>query len=108
MACSENYDACWRLGSAMIDTSFEGWNDWVIQWRGSPNKSLGYVAVWRNGKIVLPKTALATAYDDSVQPYVGGEPNRCTLEYGRAGRAISTYPQNEAVRHLNVLPPNDQ
>jgi len=69
-ACAESYDACWKLGPALTDTSFDGWNDWVIQWRGSPNATVGYVGVWRDGNVVLPKTNVATAYNDSKSPYV--------------------------------------
>jgi len=52
------------------DGSFDGWNDWVIQWRGSPVKELGHVQVWRGGSVVLPMvTGIVTAYNDSVAPY---------------------------------------
>jgi hypothetical protein len=49
---------------------YEGWNDFVLAWRGSPQPGLGSVQVWRNGVQVLPRTALATAYDDSDPPYM--------------------------------------
>lgn len=68
-ACSELYDACWSLGAAAKSGSFDGWNDWVIQWRGSPDPARGHVGVWRNGEVVLPLTTLATAYNDTVGPY---------------------------------------
>ena len=70
--CSEDYPLCWVLGPALGDNGrFDNWNDWVIQWRGSPQPALGYVAVWRNGKVVLPmQTNIATAYNDSVSPYL--------------------------------------
>ena len=38
-SCSERYDACWDLGPALVAGSKLGtgaWNDWVVQWRGSP------------------------------------------------------------------------
>jgi hypothetical protein len=41
-SCSESYDACWTLGPASGPAGFEQWNDWVIQWRGSPQAKLGY------------------------------------------------------------------
>ena len=71
-SCSERYDACWDLGPALVAGSKLGtgaWNDWVVQWRGSPTHS-GYLAVWRNGRLVLPKVFLPTAYNDTSAPYV--------------------------------------
>ena len=59
-ACSEQYDACWKLGPALVPGSehgVNGWNDWVIQWKGSPVSSEGYLSIWRNGKLALPKVA---------------------------------------------------
>ena len=69
--CAESYQLCWVLGPALgPDGSFDGWNDWVIRWRGSPQKALGHVQVWRGGKVVLPLvTGIATAYNDTVPPY---------------------------------------
>jgi hypothetical protein len=29
-----------------------------------------YLQIWRNGELVLPKVTLATAYPDSVSPYL--------------------------------------
>ena len=72
-ACSESYDRCWVLGPALVPGSargFWGWNDWVINWRGSPKASLGHLEIWRNGKLVLPKQTLSTAYDDPKAPYL--------------------------------------
>lgn len=72
-ACSESYDRCWVLGPALVPGSakgFWGWNDWVINWRGSPKASLGHLEIWRNGKLVLPKQTLSTAYDDAKAPYL--------------------------------------
>ena len=37
---------------------------------GSPLASAGHLAVWRNGRNVLPKVTLATAYNDSMPPYL--------------------------------------
>jgi hypothetical protein len=71
-ACSEQYDACWKLGPALVPDSPFGlgaWNDWVIEWQGSPT-SKGYLQIWRNGKLVLPAVKLATAYNDTIGPYV--------------------------------------
>lgn len=69
--CSEQYDACWKLGPAALGLAgFDVWNDWQIQWRGSPRAELGYLAVWRNGELVLPKVSVATAYNDTAPPYV--------------------------------------
>lgn len=81
-ACSESYDQCWVLGPALMPSSangFDGWNDWVISWRGSPKASLGHLEIWRNEELVLPKQSLATAYDDPKGPYLkfGVRPNRC-------------------------------
>ena len=72
-ACSESYDRCWVLGPALVPSSalgFGGWNDWVINWRGSPKASLGQLEIWRNGILVLPKQKLATADDDPEAPYL--------------------------------------
>lgn len=72
-ACSEMYDQCWVLGPALEPGSAlgcGGWNDWVINWRGSPKASLGLLEIWRNGKLVLPRQTLATAYDDPEGPYL--------------------------------------
>lgn len=71
-ACSENYPHCWVLGPALGDNGkFGNWNDWVIQWKGSPQPALGFLAVWRNGQVVMPMTkSIATTYNDSVAPYL--------------------------------------
>lgn len=72
-ACSEQYDACWKLGPALVPGSeygVNGWNDWVIQWKGSPLASEGYLSIWRNGQLALPKFTLATAYNDTLGPYM--------------------------------------
>ena len=70
-ACSEQYDACWKLGPALVNGTFGNWNDWVLKWRGSPLASRGSLAVWRNGVNVLPEVSgLATAYPDTVAPYL--------------------------------------
>lgn len=82
-ACSEQYDRCWVLGPALVPGSalgFGGWNDWVVNWRGSPKASLGHLEIWRNGELVLPKQMLATAYDDPEGPYLKfGVRNTSTL-----------------------------
>jgi len=68
--CSEGYESCWVLGPALQAGKFDGWNDWVLQWRGSPNQN-GYLKMWRNGKVVLPMvTNIKTTYDDVVPPYL--------------------------------------
>ena len=46
------------------------WDDWVLCARFSPRADVGYLAVWRNGVAVLPNTSMATAYNDTRQPYV--------------------------------------
>lgn len=66
-ACVDS-DTCWALGPAMVNGRLDGWNDWVIRWVGSPSPALGSVQVWRNGVVVLPRTAVATAYNDTVAP----------------------------------------
>jgi hypothetical protein len=70
--CSEKYPLCFVLGpAAAADGRFDHWNDWVIQWRGSPQPALGHVAVWRDGRPILPlQRNIATAYNDTVAPYV--------------------------------------
>jgi hypothetical protein len=70
--CAENYPRCWVLGPALgTNGRFDNWNDWVIQWRGSPQTALGYVAIWRNGEVVLPlQNNIVTTYDDSIAPYL--------------------------------------
>ena len=97
-ACSEQYDRCWVLGPALVPGSalgFGGWNDWVINWRGSPKASLGHLEIWRNGELVLPKQMLATAYDDPEGPYLkfgvrntSTSPMQCTC--GRAAYSSDT------------------
>ena len=106
--CSEAYPVCFVLGRAADDRgNFEGWNDWVLQWKGSPVATEGHVAVWRNGKEVLPMQKLATTYNDTVAPYVkfgvyrgqwkgAGRPahsNSSTIAYGglKVGDEHSSY-----------------
>lgn len=69
-SCSEGFDACWTLGPVELGGSSDAWNNWVVQWRGSPSPTHGYLAVWRNGKVVLPKTSVATSYNDTAHPYI--------------------------------------
>jgi hypothetical protein len=72
LRCSEGYPLCWTLGPALgANGRFDNWNDWVIRWRGSPQASLGYVEIWRDGKVVLPmQKNITTAYDDKIAPYL--------------------------------------
>eukprot|EP01079_Euglenida_sp_SAG-EU17-18_P010099 gene10099-1825_t len=46
------------------------WDDWVIRARLSPRPDTGYVQVWRNGNCLVPTTTLATAYNDTIAPYL--------------------------------------
>jgi hypothetical protein len=56
------------LGPALQQGRFDGWNDWVLQWKGSPNAD-GYLQMWRNGKLVLPMvTGIRTACESLPTP----------------------------------------
>ena len=70
--CAEQYPHCWSLGPALDPKtdSFGEWQDWVIRWKGSPSATGGYLQVWRNGIEVLPTQTLATAYNDTISPYM--------------------------------------
>eukprot|EP00937_MAST-01D_sp_MAST-1D-sp2_P000633 g633.t1 len=46
------------------------WDDWVFRVIFSPRADRGSVAVWRNGEAVVAQAALATAYNDTVPPYL--------------------------------------
>jgi hypothetical protein len=54
------------LGAVALDA----WDDWVVHVLFSPLASHGFLRVWRNGRLALPLTRLATAYNDTRPPYL--------------------------------------
>ena len=118
--CGDDWPSCWRLGPALgAEGRFDGWNDWVLHWRGSPDPALGFVEVWRNGKLVLPKQTVATAYNDTVPPYLKFGVYRgawkgatrptlstsSTIEYGglKGGDASSSFAEVSTAQHAEPL-----
>ena len=117
--CGDDWPSCWRLGPALgAEGRFDGWNDWVVHWRGSPDPALGFVEVWRNGKLVLPKQTVATAYNDTVPPYLKFGVYRgawkgatrptfstsSTIEYGglKVGDAASSFAEVSTAQHAGA------
>ena len=60
------YQHTYDLGAV----AFGAWENWVLQARFSPDPARGYLAIWRNGQVTLPRTVIATAYNDTVPPYL--------------------------------------
>ena len=63
---NRDYDRRFDLGAVVPGR----WEDWVVRAVFSPNATRGSLAVWRNGRELVPETTLATAYDDDVAPYL--------------------------------------
>jgi hypothetical protein len=56
--CSSRYQRTWRLGR--ISTG--RWYDFVFHVKWSPDPAIGFVEVYLNGKLVLPRRHAATLY----------------------------------------------
>lgn len=43
------------------------WNDFIMRVKWSPNSNVGFVEVWHNNELVVPKTSVATQYPGDSQ-----------------------------------------
>eukprot|EP00911_Craspedida_sp_UC1_P000741 UC1_evm1s568 len=78
----------------VVEDAFE---DWVYHTKFDANPASSYAEIWRNGRLVLNKTGLLTAYNDTNSPY---------LKFGvyHAGWKVhQNYTATKAAIHYNAV-----